>query len=74
MDDKKKAPAEQEHQDSVYVQKWGQLLIAGGYCVVPNIIIQRHRQLGLDAEDLGIVMQLCCFWWKPGDWLTCPLL
>jgi predicted transcriptional regulator len=55
-------------QASNYVEKWGQPLIAMGYCVVPNIIIQQHRQLGLDAADLNIALQLFCCWWKPNEW------
>jgi len=58
-------PAEQA---SIHVKKWGPLLISSGYCTVPNIIIQQHRELGLDADDLDILLQLCCFWWTPGEW------
>jgi len=54
-------------QTSVYVQKFGHALVAAGYTVVPNIIVQRHRQLGLDADDLSIVLQLFSFWWKPSE-------
>ncbi len=52
---------------SVYVQKFGHTLIAAGYTVVPNTIVRRHRQLGLDADDLSIVMQLFSYWWKPDE-------
>jgi DNA-binding transcriptional regulator YhcF (GntR family) len=52
----------------VWVQKFGAALMAAGYTVVPNIIVQRHKQLGLDAADLSIVMQLFSYWWKPDEW------
>ena len=34
-----------------------------GYTIVPNVLITRHLQLGLDAVDLALVLQLASHWW-----------
>ena len=34
-------------QQSAFEDKWGHALIAAGYGAVPNVIIQRHKQLGM---------------------------
>lgn len=48
-------------------RKWSKELMAAGWTVVPNVIIERQQVLGLDAVDINILMHLACHWWKPGD-------
>jgi DNA-binding transcriptional regulator YhcF (GntR family) len=48
-------------------RKWSKELMAAGWTVVPNVIIERQQVLGLDAVDINILMHLACYWWKPGD-------
>lgn len=54
-------------KDKQLKQKWGKELIDVGYTVIPNIIIQKQKQLGLDPIDINIILHLCCYWWKPHD-------
>jgi DNA-binding MarR family transcriptional regulator len=44
--------------------KWGQQLIAAGYGAVPNILLQRHAQLGMSPTELVLFLLLASFWWK----------
>ncbi|HCT39614.1 MAG TPA: helix-turn-helix domain-containing protein [Moraxellaceae bacterium] len=48
-------------------KKWGKELIAAGWTAVPNIIIKRQKQLGLEALDLNIILHLMSYWWKAGE-------
>lgn len=45
--------------------KWSKPLMAAGYTVIPNVIIENQRAIGLDALDLAIVMHLAMHWWYP---------
>ena len=47
--------------------KWGRALMDAGYTVIPNVIVQRQKALGLDPIDLNIVLQLAAYWWHPGE-------
>lgn len=48
-------------------RKWGRELMAAGWTAVPNIIIKRQKQLGLDPTDLNIILHLISYWWKASD-------
>jgi hypothetical protein len=39
-----------------------------GFQTVPNVLIQLHQQLGLDALDVLILLNLNMHWWKANDW------
>ena len=43
--------------------KWSKALMAAGWTVMPNVIIERQRVLGLDAVDINILMHLALYWW-----------
>ncbi len=47
--------------------KWTKELMAGGWTVIPNIIVERQSVLGLDAIDINILMHLACYWWTPDN-------
>lgn len=51
-------------QHKAFEDKWGYPLIAAGYGAVPNVIIQRHKQLGMDATELTLYLLLASFWWR----------
>ncbi len=53
--------------NKAFVEKWGQPLIDAGYGVAPNVIIQRHKQLGLDATELTLYFLIASFWWKASE-------
>ena len=44
-------------------KKWGKSVIAIGFCIVPSLLLQAQRRLGLTPTQLAILMQLCDFWW-----------
>ena len=44
-------------------EKWGDALLAG-FQVIPNILIQAHRELHLDPLDVLIVLNLNMHWWE----------
>lgn len=45
-------------------QKWSKSLMAAGWNVIPNIIIEKQAALGLDALDMNIVLHLSHYWWQ----------
>lgn len=48
-------------------QKWTKPLMAAGWNVVPNIIIEKQASLGLDALDMNIILHLSHYWWQPDN-------
>ena len=48
---------------TVAQDKWGDALQVG-FQVVPNILIQAHRELDLDPLDVLIVLNLNMHWWS----------
>jgi predicted transcriptional regulator len=47
-------------------QKWSKLLMQAGWTVIPNVIIERQKALGLDPLDVNILLHLASYWWTPG--------
>ncbi len=46
-------------------EKWTPTLMAAGWTVIPSVILDRQRALGLDAVDVNIIMHLLRHWWYP---------
>jgi hypothetical protein len=46
--------------------KWGSAL-AGGWQVVPNVLIRAQAHLGLDAVDVVVLLNMNMHWWQKGD-------
>ena len=46
-------------------KKWSKPLMAAGWNVIPNIIIEKQESLGLDAIDMNIILHLSHYWWHP---------
>lgn len=44
-------------------QKWGTTLMQAGFTIIPNVIIERQKALGLDGIDLAILAHLAAHWW-----------
>lgn len=53
----------QDAQLHVNERKWSKELMATGWTVIPNIIIERQQALGLDPLDLNILLHLASYWW-----------
>jgi DNA-binding transcriptional regulator YhcF (GntR family) len=45
-------------------KKWSKALMAAGWNVVPNILIEKQAALGLDALDMNIILHLSHYWWQ----------
>lgn len=48
-------------------KKWTPELMAVGWTVIPNIIIERQRAFGLDAIDMNLILHLAQYWWQPDN-------
>lgn len=43
--------------------KWTPTLMEAGWTVLPSVILERQKALGLDAVDINILMHLVRHWW-----------
>lgn len=55
------APADQLRENE---KKWTKPLMAAGWTVLPDVIIQRQKALGLDPLDVNIILHLASRWWR----------
>ncbi len=46
-------------------RKWGRPLMEAGWTAVPTTILEHQQQLGLDAVNLNILLQIAKHWWYP---------
>ena len=44
--------------------KWGVELVKAGWTMVPSIILEHQKALGLDPVDMNILLQLARYWWR----------
>src|SRR5258708_18158116 len=45
--------------------KWTQEVMKAGYVVIPALLLDRQRALGLGASELNILLHLIRHWWFP---------
>ena len=45
-------------------KKWGKAVIKLGFSMVPSLIFQAQRRLGLSPTQLNILLQLADYWWN----------
>jgi len=45
-------------------EKWTSVLMKAGYTVMPSVVFERQRALGLDAIDINIILHLARHWWR----------
>ena len=57
------APARTASQ-AINREKWTGELLRAGWVMLPNVIIEKQRELGLDPVDLNIVLHLATHWWE----------
>lgn len=43
--------------------KWGAEVMSLGFCVLPSLIFRAQRRLGLNPNQLAVLLQLADFWW-----------
>ena len=44
-------------------EKWSPELWGAGWIGIPNIIVEKQRDLGLDSTDINILLHLLRYWW-----------
>jgi MarR family len=44
-------------------EKWTTPLMEAGWTVLPSVILDRQRALGLDSVDVNIILHLAKHWW-----------
>lgn len=61
----KAAKVSASETERINEKKWGKPLMAAGWTAVPNTLLEHQQQLGLDAVDLNILLQIAKHWWYP---------
>jgi DNA-binding transcriptional ArsR family regulator len=61
----KSSTAKQQRQVAVRrnEQKWTAELWEAGWLAIPNIIVEKQQELGLDSRDINILLHLIRYWW-----------
>lgn len=47
-------------------EKWGEIIrgYGGGFTAIPNLILKKQSELGLNSPELNVLMNLIRFWWN----------
>ena len=61
---KRREAAQQEKKLRANERKWTPELMAPGWTMVPSVLMEHQRELGLNAVQFNILMQLAKHWWK----------
>lgn len=56
--------SKETEKESENDKKWGREVIEFGFCMVPSLLLQAQRRLGLNPTQLAILIQLSDFWWQ----------
>lgn len=48
-------------------EKWGKVTMAQRFTVVPSIMLQGQRRLGINANELAVLLHIMEHWWKADD-------
>lgn len=59
------SPIQSPPSQAINRKKWTPQLMRAGWTVLPNVIIEKQAELGLDPIDINIVLHLAAFWWDP---------
>jgi hypothetical protein len=51
---------------SAVLSKWGGAITAGanGFQLVPNVLLRKQKQLGLNATDVLVILNVTMHWWE----------
>lgn len=55
-------PSKPTEHDSRLI--WGRKTMDLGFNQLPSLLFQRQKELGLEALDMNIILQIASFWWK----------
>jgi DNA-binding transcriptional regulator YhcF (GntR family) len=64
MSEKPKAGRSKQIELRRNERKWTRPLMEAGWTAWPSILLERQRELGLDALDVNILLQLAKHWWE----------
>jgi predicted transcriptional regulator len=67
MNDAAAGKARDAEKLRVNEQKWTKTLMEAGWTLLPNVIVERQKALGLDPLDVNILMHLASYWWTPDN-------
>jgi DNA-binding transcriptional regulator YhcF (GntR family) len=45
-------------------EKWTSTLMKAGWTVIPQVLLDRQKALGIDAIDLNIILHIIKHWWN----------
>jgi predicted transcriptional regulator len=48
-------------------QKFGERVIGCGFTIVPSVLLQCQERLGINGQQLAILMHLLDHWWEPNS-------
>jgi hypothetical protein len=48
-----------------FADKWGADVMRHGFCVVPSLLLDAQARLGIDAEQLAVLVHLAHHWCQP---------
>lgn len=48
-------------------EKWGEEILSAGWTAVPNKLLRRQKNLGIDSVELNVLLNLIRFWWRRAD-------
>lgn len=43
---------------------WGTNVMRVGFMQVPSLLLKRQKELGLNAMDMNIILQIASYWWE----------
>lgn len=52
-------------------KKWGKDVINLGFCMIPSLLLQAQKRLGLNPTQLAILLQLADYWLSSNTTLHC---
>ncbi|CAN98654.1 DNA binding protein [Sorangium cellulosum So ce56] len=55
------------HGKKQLVAKWGEANIDWGWVALPKIILEKQHALGLEPEDINVILQIAQYWYAPGN-------
>ena len=61
---KKVVPLFEEKQKKESERKWGKAVMSHGYCILPSILLQAQARLGVNAQEMMVLLQLAEHWWR----------
>ena len=44
-------------------KKWGKQVIDQGFCIIPSILFRAQERIGIDPNQLNVLLQICDYWW-----------